>query len=355
MMGQLSALSVLTVAAAESAIGSAIPVITFRIRGTIAVESINCMKGQAALIIIRKNKLFVPRFSSTNTKKCTSSSGIIFQMTLDPLRYASRSKEQSDSEARRFVFNELHDRIDSIWIISFSDRAGGIPSLSGSSQRGLLKSWGKLGLPEEEVIVLRILRILTSVAGFQARFGPICAFLYSFRAMNYIFLQARLADIAVVGARTSVSCLRSWEGEQYLTVCSSAPAGCSPFSSSGKRGRGINRAVSSHRTGLAPRSSLFNTSEREFERVRDNPMRIALSYVSVPLDNLGVNVGAGLEDTENLMLPESSGSVREYLSDPIRTERGFSSATSMDKRQWALEISGNSVYGSYGFRDSPYL
>ena len=34
---------------------------------------------------------------------------------------------------------------------------------------------------------------------------------------------------------------------------------------------------------------------------------------------------------------------------------GFSSATSMDKRQWALEISGNSVYGSYGSRDSPYL
>eukprot|EP01018_Ginkgo_biloba_P028889 Gb_01748 [translate_table: standard] len=134
MMGQLSALSVLTVAAAESAIGSAIPVITFRIQGTIAVESINCMKGQAALIIIRKNKLFVPRFSSTNTKK----------LTLNPLRYASRSKEQSDSEARRFVFNELHDRIDSIWIISFSDWADGIPSLSGSSQRGLLKSWGKL-------------------------------------------------------------------------------------------------------------------------------------------------------------------------------------------------------------------
>eukprot|EP01018_Ginkgo_biloba_P026429 Gb_07151 [translate_table: standard] len=122
----------------------------------------------------------------------------------------------------------------------------------------------------------------------------------------------RLVDIAVVGARTSVSCLRSWEGEQYLTVCSSAPAGCSPFSSSGKRGRGINRAVSSHRTGLAPRSSLFNTSEREFERVRDNPMRIALSYVSVPVDNLGVNVGAGLEDTENSMLPEMGpGDIRE--------------------------------------------
>nr|QXE43913.1 NADH dehydrogenase subunit 4L [Ephedra przewalskii] len=45
MMGQVFALSVLTVAAAESAIGSAILVITFRIRGTIAVESINRMKG----------------------------------------------------------------------------------------------------------------------------------------------------------------------------------------------------------------------------------------------------------------------------------------------------------------------
>nr|BDC46335.1 NADH dehydrogenase subunit 4L [Nageia nagi] len=48
MMGQLFASSVLTVAAAESAIGSAIPVITFRIRGTIAVESINRMKGRTA-------------------------------------------------------------------------------------------------------------------------------------------------------------------------------------------------------------------------------------------------------------------------------------------------------------------
>ena len=87
MMGQLFALSVLTVAAAESAIGSAIPVITFRIRRTIAVESINCMKGRAALIIlllVRKKKLLVPRFLShtvepafassdqqTNTKKYT--------------------------------------------------------------------------------------------------------------------------------------------------------------------------------------------------------------------------------------------------------------------------------------------
>ena len=48
MMGQLFASSVLTVAAADSAIGSAIPVITFRIRGTIAVESINRMKGRTA-------------------------------------------------------------------------------------------------------------------------------------------------------------------------------------------------------------------------------------------------------------------------------------------------------------------
>nr|YP_009277453.1 NADH dehydrogenase subunit 4L [Psilotum nudum]AOH05923.1 NADH dehydrogenase subunit 4L [Psilotum nudum] len=45
MMGQLFALLVLTVAAAESAIGLAILVITFRIRGTIAVEFLNCMKG----------------------------------------------------------------------------------------------------------------------------------------------------------------------------------------------------------------------------------------------------------------------------------------------------------------------
>nr|YP_003412106.1 NADH dehydrogenase subunit 4L [Phaeoceros laevis]ACT75314.1 NADH dehydrogenase subunit 4L [Phaeoceros laevis] len=45
MMGQLSALFALTMAAVESAIGPAILVITFRIRGTIAVELINCMKG----------------------------------------------------------------------------------------------------------------------------------------------------------------------------------------------------------------------------------------------------------------------------------------------------------------------
>ena len=45
MMGQSFASLVPTVAAAESAIGSAIFVITFRVRGTIAVESINCIQG----------------------------------------------------------------------------------------------------------------------------------------------------------------------------------------------------------------------------------------------------------------------------------------------------------------------
>ncbi|CAL2247620.1 unnamed protein product [Prunus armeniaca] len=44
-MGQLFALLVLTVAAAESAIGLAIFVITFRVRGTIAVEFINSIQG----------------------------------------------------------------------------------------------------------------------------------------------------------------------------------------------------------------------------------------------------------------------------------------------------------------------
>ncbi|KAM6542935.1 hypothetical protein CsatB_007382 [Cannabis sativa] len=45
MMGQLFALLVLTVAAAESAIGLAIFVITFRVRGTIDVEFINSIQG----------------------------------------------------------------------------------------------------------------------------------------------------------------------------------------------------------------------------------------------------------------------------------------------------------------------
>lgn len=45
MIGQLFALYVLTVAAAESAIGLALLVIYYRVRGTIAVEYINLIKG----------------------------------------------------------------------------------------------------------------------------------------------------------------------------------------------------------------------------------------------------------------------------------------------------------------------
>ena len=43
--GQIFALLVLTVAAAEAAIGLAILVVYFRNRGSIAVEDINLMKG----------------------------------------------------------------------------------------------------------------------------------------------------------------------------------------------------------------------------------------------------------------------------------------------------------------------
>ena len=45
LVGQVFALFVLTVAAAEAAIGLAILVTYFRNRGTIAVEDINLMKG----------------------------------------------------------------------------------------------------------------------------------------------------------------------------------------------------------------------------------------------------------------------------------------------------------------------
>ena len=45
LAGQAFALFVLTVAAAEAAIGLAILVVYFRNRGTIAVEDINMMKG----------------------------------------------------------------------------------------------------------------------------------------------------------------------------------------------------------------------------------------------------------------------------------------------------------------------
>ena len=45
LVGQVYALFVLTVAAAEAAIGLAILVVYFRNRGTIEVEDINAMKG----------------------------------------------------------------------------------------------------------------------------------------------------------------------------------------------------------------------------------------------------------------------------------------------------------------------
>jgi len=45
LTGQIFAMLVLTVAAAEGAIGLAIIVVYFRNRGTIAVEDINLMKG----------------------------------------------------------------------------------------------------------------------------------------------------------------------------------------------------------------------------------------------------------------------------------------------------------------------
>lgn len=45
IIGQLFALFVLTVAAAESAIGLALLVVYYRVRGTIAVEFISLLKG----------------------------------------------------------------------------------------------------------------------------------------------------------------------------------------------------------------------------------------------------------------------------------------------------------------------
>ncbi len=45
LVGQVFAMIILTVAAAEAAIGLAILVVYFRNRGTIAVEDINMMKG----------------------------------------------------------------------------------------------------------------------------------------------------------------------------------------------------------------------------------------------------------------------------------------------------------------------
>jgi NADH-quinone oxidoreductase subunit K len=45
IMGQMFGLMILTIAAAESAIGLAILVVLYTVRGTIAVEYLNLMKG----------------------------------------------------------------------------------------------------------------------------------------------------------------------------------------------------------------------------------------------------------------------------------------------------------------------
>ena len=45
IVGQIFALFILTVAAAESAIGLAILVVYYRIRGTVSIEYINLLKG----------------------------------------------------------------------------------------------------------------------------------------------------------------------------------------------------------------------------------------------------------------------------------------------------------------------
>jgi len=45
ILGQIFALIILTIAAAESAIGLAILVVYYRLKGTIAIEQINLMKG----------------------------------------------------------------------------------------------------------------------------------------------------------------------------------------------------------------------------------------------------------------------------------------------------------------------
>ncbi|GJX70615.1 ATPase subunit 4, mitochondrial [Tanacetum coccineum] len=76
MMGQSFASLVPTVAAAESAIGLAIFVITFRIRGTTAVESINIIQAHPILksfpkplsvqLLKDREKAFEMRLSSTN-------------------------------------------------------------------------------------------------------------------------------------------------------------------------------------------------------------------------------------------------------------------------------------------------
>jgi NADH-quinone oxidoreductase subunit K len=45
ILGEIFVIMVLTVAAAESSIGLAILIVYYRLRGTIAIEFINCLKG----------------------------------------------------------------------------------------------------------------------------------------------------------------------------------------------------------------------------------------------------------------------------------------------------------------------
>jgi NADH-quinone oxidoreductase subunit K len=45
ILGEIFVIMVLTVASAESSIGLAILIVYYRLRGTIAIESINCLKG----------------------------------------------------------------------------------------------------------------------------------------------------------------------------------------------------------------------------------------------------------------------------------------------------------------------
>ena len=58
IVGQVFALFVLTVAAAEAAIGLAILVVYFRNRGSIAVEDIHMMKGLRYTVYVRFSSIF---------------------------------------------------------------------------------------------------------------------------------------------------------------------------------------------------------------------------------------------------------------------------------------------------------
>ncbi|KAI5664324.1 hypothetical protein M9H77_23647 [Catharanthus roseus] len=71
MMGQSFASLVLTVAAAEFAIGLAIFVITFRVRGTIAVESTNSIQGSGSFSSLGERFITFSWKSLTKTFKVT--------------------------------------------------------------------------------------------------------------------------------------------------------------------------------------------------------------------------------------------------------------------------------------------